>query len=160
MEEKNVDETIELISQELKKVGLVVVKPILTPEGADLDSFSHPTLQFTIEQLVDQNNKPLPVLQAILSVNTVVEISRSKELLPLDTNQWSIYLEKTNDVQKVIKKTLPVLLKQFITDFQHANNQKPTFYIGYDSSWWKTPMSEIALQTQNPCLLLDQMHIN
>lgn len=143
IEEKNAIKTVELIDQELKKVGLVIKKPALTPEGVDLECFSNPSLQFTIEQLVDQNNKPLPVLQARLSVTTVAEISGSKELGSLDTNRWYVYLEKTNDVQKVIKKTLPDLLKQFITDFQktNTNNEKPTFYISYDDSWWNPPVN-------------------
>lgn len=137
IEKENAKKTIELIDQELKKVGIVVKKPVLTAKGADLDSFSNPTLQFIIEQLVDQNNNPLPVLQAILSVNSTVEL-KTKELSPLSTNRWSIYLEKTNDIEKVIKNTLPQLLKQFIADFQqaNANSQKPSFYISYDDSWW------------------------
>lgn len=144
MEEKNANKIIELIDQELRKVGLVVEKPVLTSEGADLQSFSNPTLQFTIEQIVDQNNNPLPVLLATLSVNSVVELGKSKEFTTLNTNHWSIYLEKTNDVQKAIKKTLPPLLKQFIADFQRVNitDQMPTFYISYDSSWWSTLKSK------------------
>jgi len=145
MEEKNVGKTIEIIDMELKKVALVVKKPVLTPEGADLDSFSNPTLQFTIEQLVDQNNRPLPVLQAILTVSTVAELGKSNEFASLNINRWSIYLEKTNNIQKVIKKTLPYLLKQFAADFQYANatDQKPTIYISYDSSWWKNSNTQV-----------------
>jgi hypothetical protein len=141
VEGKNADKMMELINQELKKEGLVIKKPILTPEGADLDSFSRPTLRFTVEQLVDQNNKLLPVLQATLSINSVAELSGTKELSPLNTNRWSIYLDLTNNAEAAVKKALPALLKQFALDFQRANTakEKPTFYIGYDASWWKTP---------------------
>ncbi len=141
MEKKNVSETLELIDQELRKVGSVVVKSILTPEGADLESFSNPSLQFVIEQLVDQNNTPLPVLQAVLSVTTTAELCKSKEIESFNTNRWSIYLKKTNDVQDAIKQTLPSLLKKFLADFERANpsSQKPTFYIAYDKSYWDMP---------------------
>lgn len=140
MEEKNTTKISEMIEQELKKVGNIVKKPALTPEGADLECYSNPSLQFTIEQLVDQNNKPLPVLQAILSINTTAELLKAKELVSINTNHWSVYLEKTDNVQEVIKKTFPSLLKQFIADFQrdNASDQKPTFYITYDSSWLKS----------------------
>lgn len=139
--EKNVSQTIELIHQELKKVGTIVKKPVLTSEGADLSAFSHPTLQLTIEQLVDQSQQPLPILQAILSISRVAEVVPSKELVPVSTNRWSVFLRKTNDVQEAVKRAFPLLLSQFMTDFQRANttDQKPTFYISYDDSWWKAP---------------------
>ncbi len=141
MEEKNVGKTIELIHQELEKIGLVIKNPVLQPEGADLNSFSNPTLQFTIEQLVDATNTPLPVLHATLAISNVAELGKIKELMSIDTNRWSIYLEKTNDIEKIIKKTLPYLLKEFNAEFQatNTNGQKPTFSISYDGSWWKTP---------------------
>jgi hypothetical protein len=137
MEEKNAHKIIHAIDLELEKVAFVVKKPVLTPEGADMSSFSNPILQFSIEQLVDQNNHPLPILQVILSVSTGVIISKDDEYTHLNTNRWFVYLEKTNNVQNVIKKTLPNLLKQFIADFQRTNStdQKPTFYICYDKSW-------------------------
>lgn len=140
IENENAGKLIALIDQELKKVGTVIKKPALTPEGVDFDSLSHTALQFTIEQLVDEENKPLPVLQANLCVNTVVEPSNTQELSIMSTNRWSIFLEKSNDVEAVIKKALPRLLSQFTADFQRGNStsQKPTFYIGYDESWWKT----------------------
>ncbi len=115
--------TIDLITQELEKVGVVVQKPILTSEGANLESFSNPLLQFSIEQLVDLKNHPLPVLRATLSVNTVGSLN-------------SIYVEKIDDVQEVIKQTLPILLNQFM---KGQAGQKPTFYISYDASWWDAP---------------------
>jgi hypothetical protein len=144
-EEKNAHKIMDMIDLELEKVALVVKKPVLTPEGADMSSFSNPTLQFSIEQLVDQNNHPLPILQAILSVNTGVTLDKNNEYTHLNTNRWFIYLEKTNNVQDVIKKTLPNLLKQFIADFQRENStdQKPTLYISYDKSWWKGPDSPL-----------------
>jgi hypothetical protein len=144
MEEKYVEKTIELIDLELKKVGCIVKKQVLTSEGADLECFSNPTLQFSIEQLVDSNNKLLSILQATLSVRNTAEIGKLGELTSLNTNHWSVYLKKTNDVQKVIKKTLPFLLSQFIAEFQssHSAEEKPTFYITYDSSWWKDPASK------------------
>ena len=137
MEEKNAHKIINMINQELEKVALVVKKPILTPEGADMSSFSNPTLQFSIEQLVDQNNHPLPIVQAILSVSAGVRL-KNDEYADLNTNRWSIYLKKTNNVQDVIKETLPALLNQFVANFKSANavDQKPTFYICYDNSWW------------------------
>ena len=137
LEEKNAQKIIDMINLELEKVAFVVKKPVLTPKGADMSSFSNPTLQFSIEQLVDQNNHLLPILQASLSVRAGVTL-KSDEYTHLNTNHWSIYLEKTNNVQNVIKKTLPNLLKQFIADFQSANSseQKPTFYLCYDESWW------------------------
>jgi hypothetical protein len=139
IEEKNASKIIDMINLELEKVALVVKKPMLSPEGADLSSFSNPILQFSIEQLVDQNNNPLPILQAILSVSAVAKVGKSNEIASLNTNHWSIYLEKTNNVQDAIKKTLPNLLKQFLADFQRVNtaDQRPTIYISYDSSWWK-----------------------
>lgn len=122
-------------------MGSVVKQPVLTSEGVDLDSFSNPILQFTIEQLTDQNNKLLPVLQGTLVVSTVAELSKTQEFSSINTNRWSVYLEKTNNIQEVIKKALPNLLNQFITDFQRSNTNKknPTFYISYDASWWKIP---------------------
>lgn len=140
IENENASKFIELMNQELKKVGTVIKKPALTPEGIDFDSLSHTALKFTIEQLVDEENRPLPVLQASLSVSTVVEPSNTQELSVMSTNRWSIFLEKSNDVQGVIKKALPRLLSQFTADFQRGNSssQKPTFYIGYDASWWNT----------------------
>jgi len=139
-EEKDARKIFELIDRELKKTGHVVMQPVLTPEGADLSAFSHPALQFSIEQLTDQNNNPLPVLHAILSLQTRVELSKTKESSFITTNCWSIYLKKTDDVQEVIKKTLPALLQQFLTDFQSENTgaQKPIFYITYDASWGTT----------------------
>jgi hypothetical protein len=139
IENENASKLIELINQELKKAGNIIKKPALTPEGVDFDALSHTALQFSVEQLVNEENKPLPVLQASLSVNTVVEPSNTKELSTMTTNRWSIFLEKSNDVQEVIKKALPRLLDQFVADFQRSNSttQKPTFYIGYDASWWK-----------------------
>lgn len=141
MEEKQVEKIIELIDLELKKVGCIIKKQVLTPDGANLECFSNPTLQFSIEQLVDSNNKPLPVVQATLSLRNTVEIGKLGELSSLNTNHWSIYLKKTNDIQKIVKKTLPFLLSQFIMEFQrsHAADEKPIFYITYDSSWWKDP---------------------
>ncbi|MGC1878477.1 MAG: hypothetical protein WA347_06845 [Rhabdochlamydiaceae bacterium] len=143
MEEKDAHKIIDMIDLELEKVALVVKKPVFTMEGADMSSFSNPILQFSIEQLVDQNNYPLPILQAILSISTGVKLNKSDEPASLNTNRWSIYLKKTNNVQDVVKKTLPDLLKQFIADFQRANSadQKPTFYICYDKSWWKNSNS-------------------
>lgn len=122
-------------------MGSVVKQPVLTSEGVDLDSFSNPILQFTIEQLTDQNNKLLPVLKGTLVVSTVAELSKTQEFSSINTNRWSVYLEKTNNIQEVIKKALPNLLNQFITDFQRSNTNKknPTFYISYDASWWKIP---------------------
>lgn len=142
MEQKNTTKIIDLIHQELKKVGSIIFKPMLTPDGADL-GFANPTLQFIVEQLVDQNNNPLPILQSILCVSSIVEL-KTKELSPLRTNRWTIYLEKTNDIEKVVKNTLPQLLKQFIADFHQANptNQKPSFYISYDDSWWNNSMQK------------------
>ncbi len=144
LEKKNAIRVMELINQELQKVGVIVIKPVLTGEGADLESFSNPELAFTIQQLVDQSNKPLPVLQASLSVMNIVEIRKNKDLTSLETNRWCVYLEKTNDVQKVIQKVLPDLLNQFIADFQktHAQNQKPKFYISYDDSWWNPKLNK------------------
>ncbi len=141
IDEKNVGKTIGLIDQELRKVALVVKSPVLTAQGADLDTFSNPGLQFVIEQLVDQKNKPLPVLQATLSVSAVTELGTDQQLETINAGRWSVYLEQTNDVQAVIKKSLPYLLDQFTADFQKANgsSEKPTFYISYDASWWKTP---------------------
>lgn len=120
-------------------------KPVLTPEGADLDSFSHPMLQFTIEQLVDQNNKLLPVLQATLFINRVAELGKPKQFSSINTNRWSTYQEMTNNVQEVVQKSLPRLLSQFLADFKQANpnSEKPTFYISYDVSWWKTKDAEV-----------------
>jgi|GEM_PF-3093543 len=140
IEKKEASQIIELIEQELKKVGAVIKQPVLTPEGADLTTFSNPTLQFTIEQLVDENHNPLPVLQAILSIKTGVELGKSEEFSIVNTNRWSTYLKKTDDLQKVIKTTLPQLLKQFLSDFESVNtsSHKPTFYISYDVSWWNT----------------------
>jgi hypothetical protein len=140
MEEKNAHKIIDMINLELEKVALVVKKPVFTPEGADMSAFSNPILQFSIEQLVDQNNHPLPIVQAILSVSAGV-ILKNDEYANLNTNCWSIYLKKTNNVQDVIKETLPALLQKFIEDFQRANStdQKPTVYITYDTSWWKNP---------------------
>ncbi len=139
VDEKNAGELTEFIDQELKLIGSVVKKPVLTPQGADLESFSNPTLQFTIEQLVDQNHKLLPVLQATLSINTIAELRRTKQSSSINISRWSTYLEITSDVQEVVKKTFPYLLSQFITDFKRANsNQKPIFYISYDAFWWKT----------------------
>lgn len=139
IEKKNVDKILGLIEQELNKIACVVKRNILTSDGVDLESFSNPTLQFTIEQLVDQNGKPLSVLLAALSVRSVVEMSKNNQLTSTTTNRWCAYLKKTNDVQKAIKETLPHLLKEFIEDFQRINgaNQKPTIFITYDSFWWK-----------------------
>ncbi len=144
IEEKQAKKTIELIDLELKKAGYVITKQVLTPNGADLEYFSNPTIQFSIKQLVDSNNKPFPVLQATLSIRNTVEIGNPGEPSSLNTNHWSIYLKKTNDVRKVIKKTLPFLLSQFVTEFQnsHPSDEKPTFYITYDSSWWKDPTAK------------------
>jgi hypothetical protein len=143
MEDKNAQKIIDMINLELEKVALVVNKPVLTAEGADMSSFSNPILQFSVEQLVDQNNQPLPTLQAVLSINTGVKLGKRDEYTSLNTNRWSIYLKKMNSVQDVIKETLPALLQQFIADFQSANtaDQKPTLYICYDKSWWKNPNS-------------------
>lgn len=140
IESENANKLISLMDQELKKVGVVIKKPMLTPEGIDFNSLSHSVLQFTVEQLVDEENRPLPVLQASLSLSGIVKPSNTEEPSVMSTNHWSIFLKKSNDVEEVIKKTLPRLLNQFIADFQHSNSsmQKPTFYIGYDASWWTT----------------------
>lgn len=138
LEKKQATTTMNLIEEELRKVGQVVKKPLLTPEGADLESFSYPTLQLGIEQLVDQNDRPLPVLQASLSITTSVEVIRTKELSSLNISRWTTYIKKTNDVQEIIKKTLPILLNQFAAEYEQANRNdpRPTIYIGYDDSWW------------------------
>jgi hypothetical protein len=143
MEEKNAQKIIDMINLELEKVALVVKKPVLTSEGADMSSFSNPILEFSIEQLVDQNNQPLPTLQAVLSINMGVKLGKSDEYANLNTNRWSVYLKKTNNVQDVIREALPALLQQFIAEFKSANaaGQKPTLYICYDKSWWKNPNS-------------------
>src|SRR5690349_178132 len=72
IEKKNVDKILGLIEQELNKIACVVRKNVLTSDGVDLESFSNPTLQFTIEQLVDEKGNPLSVLQVALSVRSVV----------------------------------------------------------------------------------------
>lgn len=140
LEKKEASKIVELIEEELKKTGVVIKQPVLTPEGADLSTFSNPTLQFTLEQLVDQNNNPLPLLQAVLSIKTEVKLTKNEAFSIINTNRWSTYLKKTDDIQEVIKITLPQLIKQFLSDFQSANttSQKPTFYISYDASWWNT----------------------
>lgn len=122
--------------KELEQIGTVITKPALTATGADLESFSNPSLQFTIVQLVDSDNKPLAILKASLSVNSIVEILRNKELNALSTNRWCTYLEKTDNVEKVVKKAFPLLLKKFTTEYQKINGQdkKPTFYITYDEA--------------------------
>ena len=143
IEDKNAEKTMELIAQELKKIGHIVKKQVLTAEGADLECFSNPTIQFSIEQLVDSKNTPLPILQVSLRVRRIVEMGKGETTF-LSTNHWSMYLKKTDDVQKVIKEILPSLLNQFIADFKgsHSLDEKPTFYITYDSSWWKVPKSK------------------
>lgn len=141
IEEKQEEKTIELIDQELKKIGCIIKKQVLTSDGADMECFSNPTLQFSVEQLVDSNNDPLSVLQASLSIRAIVRIGKANEMTSLNTNIWSVYLKKTNDVQKIIKKSLPLLLSQFITEFKksHPVDEKPIFYITYDNSCWKIP---------------------
>jgi len=142
MEKEDIQTTIQLINQELRQVGQVVQKEIFTEKGVDLECFSNPTLQFTIQRLVDKKGEPLPVLKAELSINTVVEIVRNKEYLSLESNRWTVYLRndenEKNDLQKTLKETLPFLLKQFYADFQRVNGKekKPTYYITYDSSSW------------------------
>lgn len=138
LEKKNTKKTLEWIDHELKKAGMVIKKPVITSEGADLEAFSYPTLQYTVEQLVDQNNTLLPVLQAVLSINSVAELGKEKIASVVTTNRWSMYIDKTNDLQTVIKATLPILLTQFTTEFEraHSKGQKPNFYISYDDLWW------------------------
>jgi hypothetical protein len=85
IEGREANKIIELIDQELKKVALVIKSPVLTPEGANLDTFSNPSLQFIIEQLVDQKNKPLPILQASLSVSTLANLNKNQDPSALNT---------------------------------------------------------------------------
>lgn len=138
MEGKQAEKSIDYMKQALKSVGKVVEKPVSTSEGADLETFSNPVLQFSLVQLVDPNNALLPVLQIELSISAVVEFTNNKELASISTNCWSLYVQKTGDVYKVIQDAFPKVLKLFILDFQRANPgaEKPTFYINYDKSWW------------------------
>ena len=131
MEEKETKNILDLIKKELIQVGLVVETHVFKPNGADLTSFSNPSLQFSIEQLVDKNNKPLPILEAALTVSTSVEILNNQESCSLPIDRFFVYLKKTNDIKKVIQETLPMLLQQFISNYQNANgkDQKPTFII-------------------------------
>ncbi|MEN9343602.1 MAG: hypothetical protein RLZZ453_389 [Chlamydiota bacterium] len=138
MEGKQADKVMHSIHKALQNVGTIVEKPIFTPEGADLSTFSNPTLQLRIEQIVDSQNIPLPVLKIELSIDDVVEFFHSKELAAIPTNQWIIYAPITTDLDKLIQTTFPKLLDQFIIVFRQANPnlEKPTFYINYDKSWW------------------------
>lgn len=124
------------LNQSLKQVGTVIETQVLKPEGADLEVFSKPPLHFTLEQLLDQKGRPLPVLKATLSFSGVVEVLSSKEISSLPLNHWCTYLEKNDSVEKIVKKAFPFLLELFIADWQAANGkeQKPTFYIPCDAS--------------------------
>jgi hypothetical protein len=55
----------------MKKAGCIIKKQIFTEKGADLECFSHPTLQFSIKELVDSENKPLAILEATLLVKKI-----------------------------------------------------------------------------------------
>jgi hypothetical protein len=136
LEDNQKQKIAKFFDQSLKRVGTVLEKQTLTPKGADLEVFSNPSLQFTLEQLVDQEGRLLPVLKATLSSSGVVEVLSSKESSSLSLNHWCTYLEKNDNVEKVVKKAFPFLLDLFIADWQAANGkeQKPTFYITYDAS--------------------------
>jgi hypothetical protein len=127
--EKNTIKTF--IQQELQRVGVVEKKRVFTEQGADLTSFSNPSLSFTLEQLVDKKGKLLPVIKATLSISTSVEVLRNNEIDSLSTNCWSIYLKQDDNVEKTIRTTLPDLLNKFLIDYQSSNgkDQKPLFYI-------------------------------
>jgi hypothetical protein len=76
------------------------------------------------------------VLKASLTVSNFVDIIRSGQNISLNTNTWYAYVKSENDVKKVIQKSMPIILKAFISDFQKANpsEKKPTVYICYDDS--------------------------
>lgn len=127
---------VKFLGQSLRQMGTVLEKQTLTPEGADLEAFSNPLLEFTLEQLVDQGGRPLPVLKATLSVSSAVEILSAKEISSLRLNHWCTYLEKNDNVEKMVKAAFPFLLELFLADWQKANgkDQKPTFYVTYDDA--------------------------
>lgn len=136
LEKKNADKIMNIVDIELQKVGNLVKKPILTSKGADFDSFSNPTLRFTLEQLVDQNNKPLPLLQATLQIKSATDCGELSNIQ--DVSKWVTYLKPSNNIQNVVQKSLANLLAQFSEDFQRSHDDKPTIYVSYDASWWKS----------------------
>lgn len=136
MERSTSTTLLNTVYKELEQFVTLVKNPVFKSEGADLSVFSHPPLTYTIEQLVDDKNKPLPVLKASLTVSNFVDIIRSGQNISLNTNTWYAYVKSTNDVKKVIQTSMPIILKAFISDFQKANpsEKKPTVYICYDDS--------------------------
>lgn len=139
MNKEDVEPVINSISEQLARFGTIEKKEIFTSEGVDFAPLSHPSLQFLIEQLVDQEGKPLPVLEARLTLSSVVQIMANKELCSTGLRRWSICMEsKGQSVQTAVQQMLSPLLAQFITDYQLANDKtnKPIFYIVYDASWW------------------------
>ena len=130
-EKKGANKITALMSQELQRIGVVEKKRVFTEQGADLTPLSNPSLQFTLEQLVDQQGKLLPVIKATLSTRSSIEVLKNNEINSLSTNCWSVYLKQNDDVEKTIKTTLPDLLNKFLADYQNVNgkDQKPTFYI-------------------------------
>ncbi len=139
MNQADVEPIICSISEQLARVGTVVKKEIFTPEGVDFAPLSHPRLQFFVEQLVDLEGKPLPILEARLILSSIVQIMANKELCSASLRRWSIQIEsKGQNVQTAVQQTLSPLLAQFVADYQLANDKesKPTFYITYDASWW------------------------
>jgi hypothetical protein len=133
--EKEEDATIiDFFNQELSKIGQVVKKDILTGRGVDLECFSHPSLCFSLTQLVDNNHHPLPTLQANLRVSGTVEVCRNKTLIQTNIGTWNLYLNKKNQTTlSALKSSVSALLKEFETDFIKANgtDKKPVFFITY-----------------------------
>jgi hypothetical protein len=121
----------KFIQEELKRVGIVIRHQVDTEKGMDMECFSNPGLQFTLKQLVDQDNRALPIIKAALDITSTVEIDRNHDSTSLLTNSWTVYLEKDKNVEKIVKKAFPLLLEKFIAAYKEANGKdaKPTFYI-------------------------------
>lgn len=140
IEKNNVEEITGFFNENLKKIGMVTKKEIFTREGMDLASFSHPSLRFTLEQVVDLEGKKMPVLKASLSLNAVTKVLKNEVLSSVTTNTWIVYLNQEKYTPlSAIKAAFPSLIEAFYADFKKVNKEegRPHFIIAYDPSFWE-----------------------
>jgi len=126
---KQADQIYELLKKDLSRLGQVTTVCLLKTKNQEnvvnLEGFTGPILQYSLQELVSLEGRTLGIMKATLTLDASVQMTKKQMQVPIWTK--SCFVKALSKPIEEVALTFDFLMQDFYKDYSSVNKEKPLF---------------------------------